>query len=56
MEISLTHLNALREALDEARRALTEEIDPSERAAIVAFIKLQYLLLDRRLVEAACAA
>lgn len=53
MEISLTQLNALREALSEARRALTEEIAPDERRAIVAYIQLQYLLLDKRLVETA---
>lgn len=55
MEISLTQLNALREALSEARRALTEEIDPGERRAIVAYLQLQYLLLDRLMTEAACA-
>lgn len=53
MKLSITQLCALREALDEARRALTEEISPDEKRAIVAFIKLQYLLLDRHLVEAA---
>lgn len=53
MKISTEQLCCIREALSEARRALTEEIDPSEKRAIVAYIQLQYLLLDKRLVETA---
>lgn len=56
MNISHTQALALREALSEARRALTEEIAPDEKRAIVAYIQLQFLLLDRSMLEATCAA
>lgn len=56
MHISPNQALALREALSEARRALTEEIAPDERRAIVAYIQLQFLLLDRSMLEAVCAA
>lgn len=52
MKISTNQALALREALAEARRALTEEIAPDERRAIVAYIQLQFLLLDRSILEA----
>ncbi len=51
MTITHNQALALREALAEATRALKEELDPGERNAIMAFIKLQFLLLDRAMLE-----
>ncbi len=45
---------ALKDALEQAHRALTDpSMDEGERKAIVHFVQMQYLLLDRSLAVAA---
>ena len=52
--MSKSQILALRDALEQAHRALTEtDMAETERASIVAFVQLQYLLLDRSLQVAA---
>jgi hypothetical protein len=52
--MSKAQILALRDALEQAHRALTEDdMSDTERESIAAFVQLQWLLLDRSLQVAA---